>query len=198
MEAELARIESGLKLLRSLPVEQISDVSLSVKQHRYLLNPPLREDLVLQFEATHKIRLPPDYRAFLVHLGNGGAGPGYGVFKLGEVVMGWDSVTWQESGYVGRLAEPFPFTACCKDPNHPLWDIPFDGAIPISHYGCQTWAWLVITGPEAGAVWCDDRGDCIGVYPERRGVEDRMSFLDWYRWWVGQELGRVGGPDNTT
>jgi hypothetical protein len=46
------------------------------------LNPPLREVDVVAFEDVHKVSLPPDFRQVLTEVGNGGAGPLYGVFPL--------------------------------------------------------------------------------------------------------------------
>src|SRR5918996_2512608 len=43
--------------------------------HHFTLNAPLVETEVLAFERQHAIRLPVDYRRFLIEVGNGGAGP---------------------------------------------------------------------------------------------------------------------------
>ena len=50
--------------------------------HRYLLNPCLPEDNLREVEAQYGITLPEDYRRFLLFMGNGGAGPGYGMYPL--------------------------------------------------------------------------------------------------------------------
>src|SRR5439155_17317456 len=76
--------------------------------HRYRTNPPLTEEEVAQFEAKHCISLPSDYRGFLIHVGNGGAGPEE-IFRLGEIDDGWGHKTWQENdGFMGILSKPFP------------------------------------------------------------------------------------------
>jgi hypothetical protein len=100
MEKHLADIRDGLRILHGAPIEQ---GDLPAQQHRYLLNPPLSEEEVARFEDEHRIALPSDFRAFVTRLGNGGAGPGYGVFKLGEWVLFWDSEPWKENeGLIGR------------------------------------------------------------------------------------------------
>src|SRR4051812_22972723 len=50
--------------------------------HHYRVNPVMDESAVGAFEQRHNIRLPEDYRAFLLHIGNGGAGPYCGVLPL--------------------------------------------------------------------------------------------------------------------
>jgi SMI1 / KNR4 family (SUKH-1) len=64
------------------------------KAHRYAFHMPLSEDAVAAFEARYNVALPADYRAFLREVGNGGAGPGYGVCKVGEADTGSGMVPW--------------------------------------------------------------------------------------------------------
>ncbi len=53
--------------------------------------------------------LPEEYRAFLLHVGAGGAGPAYGVFPVRRVQGRW---RWEgdcaDLADLSRLAEPFP------------------------------------------------------------------------------------------
>lgn len=185
--------------------------------HEFILNPPLPEEEVRDFEARHRIRLPAEYLGFLIHVGNGGAGPYYGLFKLGEIDGGWENVPWKENdGLVGTLAEPFPHTEAWNDltgaPEYnppdgddPEWENEYerqldafeavyfapyqvDGAIPICHLGCALRQWLVVTGPEAGNVWCDYRADRRGLFPLRLGGRERVTFLQWYRSWLDDAL----------
>src|SRR5262249_9650414 len=53
--------------------------------HHFLLNPPRPENEVSAFEQRHCIRVPSDYRHFITQVGDGGAGPFYGVFPLGFI-----------------------------------------------------------------------------------------------------------------
>jgi len=76
--------------------------------HRYRLNAPIPERDISHFESSHHIRLPNDYRQFLTEVGNGGAGPFYGVFRLNEHDDGNGFCTFSEGHLVGTLSETFP------------------------------------------------------------------------------------------
>lgn len=75
--------------------------------HDFEVNEPLSEREVAKFERKHGIALPAEYRWFITNVGNGGAGPFYGVFAFGEM----DDNSWsEEDGFVGTLSRPFPHT----------------------------------------------------------------------------------------
>lgn len=173
----------------------------------------MTEAEVLEFERVHAVRLPEEYRAFLMCVGKGGAGPGYGVFDLGECDEGFEFRAWHEGdGFVGSLRLPFPHAAAWNDlsgmPDDALSDTdaaayerqreafeagyyaPLDGAIPICHLGCALRQWLIVSGPEAGHVWEDRRADYEGLAPLQTHGAERVSFFQWYRAWLDEELGR--------
>lgn len=47
--------------------------------HAHLFQPPLPEEDAAAWEELMEVRLPEDYRLYLTRLGNGGAGPAYGI-----------------------------------------------------------------------------------------------------------------------
>ena len=84
--------------------------------HRYILNPPIDASIVLDFERLHCVQLPADYRQFITRIGNGGAGPYYGVFKFGEHDEAWGHRDWDGGHLTGNFARPFPHTTA--------WNLP--------------------------------------------------------------------------
>lgn len=54
-------------------------------KHKYRLNPPVSLDEVLTLEVDFNIKLPDNYVYFLTEIGNGGAGPYYGLYSLEEL-----------------------------------------------------------------------------------------------------------------
>lgn len=168
------------------------------------LFPRLEETEVSAFERKHSVRLPPEYRMFLTLVGNGGTN----LFKLGEMDDSFDFRPWDENdGFVGVLAEPFQYSESWNDlSGYPEYDpekegeekwleqydrqrdifdqhyfIPLNGALPIAHLGCAIRLWLVVTGPERGHVWYDDRANLEGLKPLRTSDGRRLSFLEWCR-----------------
>ncbi|WP_369171032.1 SMI1/KNR4 family protein [Streptomyces sp. R28] len=76
--------------------------------HHFWLADPLSEAEVAEAEAQWGISLPVEYRAFLLEVGAGGAGPGYGLTTLGRTDAGW---LWSDPGrgtVHERLSSPFP------------------------------------------------------------------------------------------
>lgn len=84
-----------LELLTRL--QHIRPAVFGSDQHQWALNEPLSEKAIADFERGLSIRLPNEYRSFITGVGNGGAGPFYGVFPLGMVDDEW-SMTISASG----------------------------------------------------------------------------------------------------
>ncbi|MEV5576782.1 SMI1/KNR4 family protein [Spirillospora sp. NPDC052269] len=145
--------------------------------HEYTLNPPLSRAALASFESRHGIRLPGEYRDFLLRVGNGGAGPYYGLFPL-------DHYPTQDV-----LPSENPDFLRTAFPHDRPWDPPYDtpgyedddhitGSLPIVHEGCGYIIRLVITGPERGNLWLDGRCSDMGIHP----LGD--SFRPWYNTWL--------------
>lgn len=183
--------------------------------HRYQLNPRLSGVEVTEFENRHSIRLPETYRDFVLNVGDGGAGPYYGVFRLGKMDDGYGESEWKEGDFVGVLRDCWPHHRAWNLPEEALTipdglsgeaaDMAMDeidkrywdgslvaGALPICHHGCALRDWLVITGPEAGQVWHDARVDHGGLRPYESADGKRLTFAEWYLDWLDAALRRFG------
>ncbi|MFE9743236.1 SMI1/KNR4 family protein [Streptomyces sp. NPDC006477] len=77
--------------------------------HRWVLEQPLSHAELAELEAQMKVTLPEEFRAFLLLVGAGGAGPAHGMFPVRRVQGRW---RWEGDGAdmadLSRLAEPFP------------------------------------------------------------------------------------------
>ncbi len=212
MDYEL--IKQALRKLRESPTAISTVFGASV--HRFRVNTPLSFDQVDHFEKQHDISLPEDYRGFLLNVGDGGAGPYYGMFKLGYFDGGGsEDEAWTEEGFlVGKLSREFPFTDPWNDVSRaPIFDNSkgddptylneyerefnefekdywrtTDGALPICHIGCALRQWLVISGTERDCVWCDFRADQRGWLPQHEPGRTRVTFSQWYGGWLDEAL----------
>jgi len=152
--------------------------------HGYLLNPPLVEHDVMAFEARHGVSLPDDYRAFLLQVGDGGAGPFGGVFRLDRSDL---PVLNREDLLPGFLAGAFPHERPGNEPpgdsSSQAEDDYFDqsrihGSLNLSHQGCGYMVRLVLNGPQLGSLWEDGRCGDMGITPFS------PDFASWYRQWL--------------
>jgi SMI1/KNR4 family protein SUKH-1 len=208
MEEQPERIRRKLARLRAC------DTAFTVfgaSKHRYALNPCLSEEEISAIERALEISLPAGYREFLHEIGNGGAGPDYGLYSLQKsIAESFENATF--------LAAPFPHTdAWNLDPHRfGAQNVPGDqfamdkaafaayeeeyshdehvqGALRIHTAGCNHDTLLVLNGSERGYVWHDERTVDFGVFPYEGKPEPnaRLRFLDWYEDWLENALRAV-------
>jgi hypothetical protein len=187
----IAAIKQKLALVRQRDVDLRC---IAADRHRYKLNPVLPHDAVRRFERDRAIELPSDYVEFLTQLGNGGAGPPFGILPLGEFVR-----------TEGDLSQPFPHRKPWKmeipdddlsvnSEEYQAWDAAYfdlkwiSGALPICHQGCGHYALLVVNGPERGNMWRDQRVTQSGIRPIQTSGLRRVTFLEWYDSWLEECL----------
>lgn len=180
------------------------------ESHRYRIGPPLPDKQVAEFERELGIELPADYRSFVTTVGNGGAGPGYGLTPLEEAV-GYARREDERNdaarrGGGSRAAQPFPLDWPLLGPDelNAYTGPDFTGVINLGGYGCGIDPHLVVSGTEHGHVWILDLPSDGGVYPftiaemgnlhdpsrgypetfEETTFATRVSFTQWYEDWL--------------
>ncbi|MFI1353212.1 SMI1/KNR4 family protein [Streptomyces sp. NPDC020898] len=187
--------------------------------HHFWLADPLSESEVAEAEAQWGVSLPVDYRTFLLEVGAGGAGPGYGLTVLSRSGAGW---LWSDVGgdtVHERLRFAFPggeesvrvqaeheskepveshfedeaaFREAYRawlEQDEKLFDWFSSGAVCLSHEGCGCCHWLVVSGSQKGRVWLDDRPGDGGFRPL-----GEVAFADWYLDWVERSEAVVRRP----
>jgi hypothetical protein len=100
-------------ILSSLKTLAAADTKFCVfgsNGHNYKLHQPLSDSIVADLESRYAIKLPDDYRNFITQIGNGGAGPAYGLFKFGEHDDGYGHRKWDGSYLIGDIAKQFRHT----------------------------------------------------------------------------------------
>ncbi|WP_142685425.1 SMI1/KNR4 family protein [Chitinophaga polysaccharea] len=213
MNEQLERIKAKLAQLKS------SDPNYKLfgaSTHQYKLNPTISMEVVRQFELTHHIDLPDGYTAFLTKIGNGGAGPYYGLERLEDALF--DDLDYKRPGNLLNPAKPFLHTAPWNQTFTLTVEVEEDeeeyerqrmefekeyfdrqqmnGVIAICNFGCAVRLNLVVNGQEHGNIWTDDRSSDNGIHPSYElGNKDKISFLDWYELWLDKSLkGKTAKP----
>jgi SMI1 / KNR4 family (SUKH-1) len=198
MNLQIQRIKQKLQELKKI------DQKLTVfgaSNHRYELSEVKSEMELTDFESKYKITLPEPYRLFLKEMGNGGAGPYYGIEKLESGI--YSDLDYKNPMYKIDPSKEFPFTQA--------WNLEFDhsdeeiyykqkdeiyfdekwanGLLRICNFGCGISINLVVNGSEYGNVWVDDRCNDGGIYPnEYFGNKERTDFLTWYELWLDKSF----------
>jgi hypothetical protein len=165
--------------------DRMARIADKVRDRGVQLGPRLTEDEIRRFEGQHGVSLPEGYRSFLLHVGNGGPGPGYGMAALGEVyaMHAERARIWTQLPYV---REPFPFTKPWVWDNDEVSEEGTDehlchGSIYVGHDGCAMYWHLIVTGQERGNMWLISGEGMVPATPNR-------EFAQWYEDWLD-------GPD---
>ena len=168
------------------------------------MQPTISLSALVDFEHTHNIELPEGYREFLLNVGNGGAGPFYGLLPLEK----WNDALWGEIDEP-KVENPKVRLLASESPLLPEveygddWEEHLDnlehgayqGAITICEQGCTYYSLLIVTGKARGRVVNID-GD---MQPPK--FAPFPDFLSWYDGWLDLTLknavqGWYGYPEN--
>jgi len=170
--------------------------------HRYRLNPPIQASFVRRVEERYHFTLPEDYFRFITEVGDGGAGPDYGIYPFADFLKkGVDAHAeryWEE--YRNSLAVPFVPRNMMADEveeyaiasretfdrnpdRYYIYEKPepydlcdTDGFYILGTRGCQWDFGMVISGDRRGQVFDMDNEGAYCLVSE--------SFEEFYRNWL--------------
>jgi len=158
-----------------LNCQMIERLHKKIRERGLSLAPPLVLAEVESFESFANIRLPSDYREFLLKVGNGGSGPPeFGLFPLDQTISNAD--------FVLSPSMPFPFTKAWvweegESSIEGSLDDVHRGVLRLGTDGCGQYWTLVVLGPEHGKIWMQTD---VGIQP----LNPDMSFTQWYEAWL--------------
>lgn len=221
MSSGETRIEIISKILRQIRGLRRADLAFGVSSHKFESTPVPESELV-EFERAIGVTLPREYRLFLTQIGHG-AGPHNGLYSptaiLDELALWREDA--EEAGLKGEEcghadpSRPAPvalenarWAASQVSTLGPYLPVPIgaDGAIVISHHGCDYYTLLITAGVLAGTVF----DYCAGAREMAPAIKNHAfsdnpnpvcdgctaippSFLDWYECWLFQIFHRVTG-----
>jgi hypothetical protein len=161
---------------------QIERIKARIAHLHYRIDPPLSEQEIAEFERKSGIRLPQEYRTFLLEVGT-----------LVSLEKGVQDVDYRV------LSKPFPLTETSgwSEGIEELAD--WHGSLIVFDYGCAQTVLLITAGPERGNIWMDLTTNDGPIYPvpDPRveawndempfpGSVDapRIGFLTWFEAWL--------------
>ncbi len=191
-DIQIARIKKKLAIMR------VRDSELNVfgaVSHQYKMRPVLTEQELAVIESKTPYPLPAAFRAFISKIGNGGAGPDYGIIGL------YLPVYSNDAGLIMRRQEYLPvlFT---PDSTNEDWEAQcaaltasisedrgltdaFDleirmmgGLMEIGEVGCGVSNYLVMHGEHQGRIVYNPH------YLGKPVFDEQDNFLDWYEEWL--------------
>lgn len=157
-------------------------------RHQYLLNPVAAPEKVARFEAQYHVKLPPEYVFFLTQVGNGGAGPYYGLYSLEKLAMYTEYLDQyteaDEQGLPALIDRRMTDRDWAEAMERGEDDEAYDGVMKevcsgllvIGTQGCTYDNLLMWKGSERGKVVYID----WNMEPDYGPFLTGMTFLDWY------------------
>ncbi|KAB1155935.1 hypothetical protein F7018_11540 [Tenacibaculum aiptasiae] len=196
---QIERIKIKLRLAKN--TDSFLEV-FGASSHKYILNSPLNMQEVNNFEKKYNITLPNNYRTFLTEIGNGGlenknsvvgnsgAGPDYGIFKLGHP---YHFIVEPSLKYLEK--EPFFNESTTQDEWNKIYDKmdnnisnedydkeiakAYSGILNIGFSGCSGYLGIILKGKNKDRI--------VHTYDEIEycpHFSEEINFLDWYENWL--------------
>ena len=180
-----------LKLLEQAKAKDPDFARFGAYSHQYKLAAPASEETIQEFEEQQGIRLPEEYRDFLMFIGNGGAGPYYGLYGLetqkkelhdsrGSHIY---HVRTEPVIYPKMNDEDWDRVADPEGRRNGSGTHPYAGVLPIGTQGCTFMTGLMLTGPYQGQVVYYDEDFCGPPFFVRE-----KGFLSWYERWLREVI----------
>lgn len=152
-------------------------------KHDYRLNPVISLAEVRQYEQAHNIKLPSEYVFFVTQVGNGGAGPYYGIYGIhtdkyalssyGGTPLLSSKLT--QAQWTETLA-PMDDDDCSDDVFDQIEEIILSGTTSIGTQGCSYEILAISAGAEENRIFytnCDWDSQAMPF-------DTQMTFLEWY------------------
>lgn len=145
--------------------------------HRYVLRPRLATHALAAIEAELGVQLPPGLRTFYLTVGDGGAGPDYGLFAAAKLAGQRPEIVYPGIDALRALgarsaAQPPEPTIAALSPSR------LTGVVTILFSGCTMYSGVVCTGDIGRVVHWDE--DHI--------AETDDTLVGWYERWLDEQI----------
>ncbi|MEK3900139.1 SMI1/KNR4 family protein [Paenibacillus sp. FSL R7-0179] len=208
-DAQFERIKVKLGQARRKDAEF---AEFGASSHQYKLKKKLTAGKLADWEARYGIKLPEPFAGFLTEIGNGGAGPYYGIYSLAQATSYTELPALQGRAalYPGMTPEEWNLLTEPLTGERDISDEEYEearnkalgGMLCIGTQGCDYEMYLVLEGEHRGRIVYTSE-----FYPDHPFFfvyED--NFLDWYERWLDEIIldyhnpwfgSRLPGDENT-
>lgn len=184
MKLDNTRKEYILNLLKEAKKADSYFKQFGSSRHKYKLNPVISAESVLKAERKYNFKLPEDYFWFITNVGNGGAGPYYGLKSFSLDKEKYLKLLGKETMLSPmRSKEEYDQFICkyeeCEEDeydelNEELWQ----GLLYLGTQGCTMNIHLILSGEYRGKIIYGDYDRYRPFFPSTN------NFLEWYENWL--------------
>lgn len=207
---KIDEIKEKLKELKTLDSKY---EIFGASHHKYAFNEPMTLDQLDEFETKYQVKLPTDYKRFLNKIGNGGAGPYYGIHPLSRNLGKFNPENkfenlklafphYRKWNWSKKILDRFEKLKGDEDEEiAEFFDTIFwqqygkeeltSGSLYISEYGCALRYLLIVTGADIGKIWFDQRADHDGINPVVDNNGKKLDFYSWYLEWLDKSINEI-------
>jgi hypothetical protein len=205
MDDAKKRLEIIIKKIHHLKNVDKDYKIFGAKDHKYEFGKLLEEEKIYDFENKYNVKIPCEYKLFMSQVGNGGAGPFYGIIPFEECLF--SDIDFHKNSQLLNPSIPFPYTNAWnmeiesdneevinKFEKEYFDDKHITGIIRICNFGCGHFINLVVNGKEYSHIWSDDRASDYGIYPfgyYKMENNERLLFFDWYEYWLDKSIEEI-------
>ena len=180
MREQLRRIKDNHQLILKGDKTRLSQV-FGASLHKFKLHPVIEEHELRAYEKKYAFEMPDEFRGFLLEVGNGGAGPFYGIWGIGNSRLPVDPHLYREPSVIvknfkGRPGEPWQQEILGEgwESLEEDWD---KGNMYLAEAGCGAFLYMVMNGPCRGKIFVTDWWSASPRF------EEPSTFLDFYEAW---------------
>ncbi|MCU6792142.1 SMI1/KNR4 family protein [Paenibacillus sp. WQ 127069] len=188
-ETKLDRIKNKLKKAMH---KDTAFLVFGASSHKYRVYDKLTVKELADWQATNSVSLPEPYTQFLTNVGNGGAGPYYGIYSIEQAASCTDrnALAAKCVLHPGMTKEEWNHLTAPLINDEDISDLEYDtardrvmgGMLCIGTQGCEYDMYLVLEGRHRGKIVYTS--DFYPDHPFFFVYED--NFLDWYERWLDE------------
>ncbi|WPO83710.1 SMI1/KNR4 family protein [Chryseobacterium sp. JJR-5R] len=159
----------------------ISEIEIHIQKFKerfkndYKFLPTANPRSIENFENKFSVKIPDDFRWFLLNIANGIINTDQHNFNLTDRIN-FSDYYYEEDEHNPSL--PFKLNNEFNFKTDEYEDF-INGTIQLAGYGCGCYSFIVVNGEEYGNTWVDNYASNSEVSPEKNAQKNRLRFHEW-------------------